>query len=476
MEYIINGRKPEQIFRFFEDIAKIPHGSGNEKGIADHIEKFAKERGLFCIHDDVHNIFVRMPATPGRETEPSIILQAHTDMVCEKNADTVHDFLTDPLKLYLDGKFLRAKGTTLGADDGIGVTLMMAVLDGAFESHPEIECLFTVSEETGMEGVNGFDFSVVKSRKMINLDSEDIGCAVVGCAGGVRHNLIINAKKEPPKGSAIKISVGGLAGGHSGENINDGRANANKVLGRVLLAISGYDYRLVSINGGGKANAIPREASAIITVKDIDGIKSDINKIAEDIAFELSAEDKNFFLSCENVETPELSLDKNTTDSAVALLGVAANGVFEMSKNIPGFVEYSRNLGVIRSDDDKIVFTFFARSGINAQLDSTSAELEALARLCGADIECSERYGGWAYAPESVVREEYAAAYKKVTDEELKCRQIHAGLECGIIKDQIPDMDVISVGPNAYGIHSPDEALDLDSVEVWAEVIKEMLA
>ena len=476
MEYIIKGRKPEQIFRFFEEIAAIPHGSGNEKGIADYLEKFAADRDLFCVHDEIHNIFIKKPATKGRENEPAVLFQAHTDMVCEKNADTVHDFLTDPLELYLDGKYLRARGTTLGADDGIGVTTMLALLDGAVASHPAIECLFTVSEETGMDGVNGFDFSLVKARKMINLDSEEIEYAIAGCAGGVRNDLIINAKKEPAKGSALKISLGGLAGGHSGVNIADGRANANKLIGRVLLALSDIGYKLVSLNGGGKSNAIPREACAVIVTDVPDKIIAEVKKHEADISFELADCDKSFFLSAESVSLPAESFDKATTESAVRLLAVVDNGVFEMSKKIDGFIEFSRNLGVITTKEDKIYFTFFARSGIDAQLEASNRELEALAALCGADVKYYESYGGWAYTPESKVRDDYAAAYNKVTGDELKVIQIHAGLECGIVKAQIPDMDVISVGPNALNIHSPDEALDLDSVEVLAKIIEKMLA
>jgi len=476
MEYIINGRKPEQIFRFFEEIAAIPHGSGNEKGIADYLENFAKERGIFCVHDEIHNVFMRVPATEGRENEPAVLFQAHTDMVCEKNADTVHDFLTDPLELYLDGKYLRAKGTTLGADDGIGVTTMLALLDGAVASHPEIECLFTVSEETGMDGVNGFDFSLVKARKMINLDSEELDFAIAGCAGGVRNSLIINAKKEPASGSAVKLLLGGLAGGHSGVNIADGHANANKLMGRVLLALSDIGYKLVSFNGGGKPNAIPREARAVIVTDAPEKIAEAVKKLESDISFELADCDKAFFLTAENAELPSESFDKATTETAVRLVSVVDNGVFEMSKKIDGFVEFSRNLGVVTTEEDKIYFTFFARSGIDAQLEASNRELEALAALCGAEVEYYENYGGWAYTPKSQVRDDYAAAYKKVTGKDLTVIQIHAGLECGIVKAQIPDMDVISVGPNALNIHSPDEALDLDSVEVLAKIIEKMLA
>ncbi len=476
MEYIIKGRKPEAIFKAFEDIAAIPHGSGNEKRIADYIESFAKARGLECYRDAIHNVFVKKPATAGRENDPAILLQAHTDMVCEQNDGTNHDFLTDPLDLYLDGKYLRARGTTLGADDGIGVAIMLAALDGVFSSHPALECLFTVSEETGMDGINGFDFSLVSAKKMINLDSADIRAVIAGCAGGVRCNLNFKGTKSLSDKKAIKIILGGLAGGHSGENINDGRANANKLMGRVLLALKEYGYELSSINGGGKSNAIPRECRAVIVTDDVDGVISCINKMADEIKIELSPEDGGFFLRADLLDENVSVFDKKTGDSAIALLGVVSNGVFEMSKYIKGFVEFSRNLGVIVTDDNEIRFTFAARSAIDAQLNASSRELEALAMLVGAEVEFAESYHGWNYEPVSPLRDKYLAACRDLDMAEPIIMSIHAGLECGIIKAQIPDMDIISVGPNELDIHSPDEALDLDSVEQLAKIIENVLA
>lgn len=475
MEYIIHGRKPENLFRFFEEISAIPRGSGNEKGMADYLENFAEVRGLECYRDRLNNIFIKMKGSAGRESEPAVLLQAHTDMVCEKNEGVEHDFLKDGLKLYLDGKYLRARGTTLGADDGIGVVTMLAFLDGASDSHPPLECLFTVSEETGMDGVNGFDFSLVGARKMLNLDSEDIGTAIVGCVGGARCNLTIKGKTEPVDGKTLRLCVKGLAGGHSGSNIADGRANANKLMGRILLAL-GDDFRLVSLNGGCKSNAIPRECEALIVTRESEKIENLAKSVAAGIAGELGDWDKGFEFICEETRDQANAFDTQTTVKAVSLLGVAANGVLEMSKRIEGFVEYSRNLGVIKTEEDSIVFTFFARSAIEGQLDATCRELEALARLCDAEVEYNERYHGWDYSPESEVRDAYAAAYRKVTGKEIKVAAIHAGLECGVIKDSIPDMDIIAVGPDAIDIHSPDEKLDLDTAETLFAVISTMLA
>ena len=476
MEYIIRNRYPEAIFKSFEDICAIPHGSGNEKGIADYIEAFAKERGLECYRDALHNVFVKKPATVGRENDPAILFQAHTDMVCEQNDGTNHDFLVDPLDIYIDGKYLRARGTTLGADDGIGVAIMLAALDGAFESHPALECLFTVSEETGMDGVNGFDFSLVKARMLINLDSGEIGTIVAGCAGGVRCNLDFKGTKSISDKNAIKITLGGLAGGHSGENINDGRANANKLMGRVLLALKKFDYELSSLNGGGKSNAIPRECRAVITSDAVDEMISCLNTMAAEFKIELSPDDQGFFLKAELLDEKVSVFDKATAESIVSLLGVAPNGVFEMNKYISGFVEFSRNLGVIETSGDKVSFTFFARSAIDAQLEASNRELEALAKLVGATVIYSEAYHGWNYEPVSPLRDKYLSACRELGYTEPTVQSIHAGLECGIIKSQIPDIDIISVGPNMFDIHSPDEALDLDSVEQFAKILEKTLS
>lgn len=475
MEYIIHGRKPENLFRFFEEISAIPRGSGNEKGIADYLESFAKVRGLECCRDRVNNIFIKMKGTAGRENEPAVLLQAHTDMVCEKNEGVEHDFLKDGLELYLDGKYLRARGTTLGADDGIGVVTALAFLDGESESHPPLECLFTTSEETGMDGVNGFDFSLVSARKMLNLDSEGIGTAIVGCAGGVRICLTLRGTPEAAEGRALRLCVKGLAGGHSGSNIADGRANANKLMGRILLAL-GDDLRLVSLTGGGKSNAIPRECEAVIVTPDAGATAKLARSIAANIAGELGESDRGFEFICEEISGQNKAFDTQMTAKAIAMIGLPANGVLEMSKRIDGFVEYSRNLGVIRTKKDGISFTFFARSAIEGQLDATCCELSALAKLCGAEMKINERYHGWDYSPDSEVRDAYAAAYKRITGRDINIAAIHAGLECGVIKENIPDMDIIAIGPDATDIHSPDEKLDLDTAETLYAVIAEMLA
>lgn len=478
MEYIIKGRKPEKFFNYFEEISAIPRGSGNEKGIADYIVAFAKKRGLECYRDETNNVFVRMPATKGRENEGAVMLQGHTDMVCEKNFDTVHDFENEGIKLVLDGDTLRADGTTLGADNGVAVALMLAILDGGLESHPTIECLFTTSEEVGLDGAKAFDYSLVTAEKMINLDSEGEGIATVSCAGGVRTDLSMKAATVECSKSALLIKISGLAGGHSGAEIHCGRANANKLMGRVLAILLGeVKFNLVSIEGGSKDNAIPRECRALIALDESDVMKAiEIVKAQERvIKRELCEADKNMTLDAVEREGVSASFDSATTKNAVSLMSVVANGVFAMSHDIDGLVEYSRNLGVIKTDENGIDFIFSARSSTESMIDHSQRELEMLGGLCSCSVRHYSRYPGWRYEKESELREIYIKAAEKVLGREPVIMAIHAGLECGIIKSHINNMDMISIGPEMRDIHSPDENLDLPSCERFWLIIEEML-
>jgi dipeptidase D len=478
MEYIIKGRKPEKFFNYFEEISAIPRGSGNEQGIADYIVAFAKKRGLECHRDETNNVFVRMPATKGRESEGAIMLQGHTDMVCEKNFDTVHDFEAEGIKLLLDGDILRADGTTLGADNGVAVALMLAILDGELQSHPVIECLFTTSEEVGLDGAKAFDYSLVTAEKMINLDSEGEGLATVSCAGGVRTDLSMKAATVECQKSALLIKLSGLAGGHSGAEIHCGRANANKLMGRVLSILWGeIKFNLVSIEGGSKDNAIPRECRALIALDEND-VKKAIDIIEAQgsvIKRELSDADKNMTLDAVVRDGVSTSFDSAATKNAISLMATVANGVFAMSHDIEGLVEYSRNLGVIKTDENGIEFIFSARSSTESMIDHSQRELEMLAGLCSCSVRHYSRYPGWRFEKESALREIYINAAKKVLGREPVIMAIHAGLECGIIKSHINNMDMISIGPEMRDIHSPDECLDLPSCERFWLIIEEML-
>ena len=474
MEYVIEGRQPASLFRYFEEISAIPRGSYNEKAVADYLVRFAEERGLYCYRDELHNVLIKKPATRGQEGRAPILLQGHTDMVCEKNAGVEHDFLTQGIELWVDGNLLRAKGTTLGADNGVAVALMLAILDGAIESHPAVECLFTTAEEVGLNGAHGFDYSKISARRMLNADSEALGTITCGCAGGVRSELTLPLEVEPFSGNALRVSVSGLMGGHSGENINCGRANANKLMGRLLASLKPIcDVRLISINGGSKDNAIPRECVATIAVSDAFAAADALAAEAERIACELVAEDRGFSLTVEDADAEAVMLTGGCTAKVVAILAASANGVFEMSRNVKGLVEFSRNLGVVRTSSDAMEFVFAARSAIESRLDASIREIDAICEVVGGTTRHHSRYPGWDFAPESALREAYIKAYRDVTGEEAKVNVIHAGLECGIIFSHLPDMDIISVGPNLHDLHSPDEALELDSVEVfWKTVVR----
>lgn len=474
---VINGYDPESVFYYFEEITKIPRGSGNEKGIAEWLCDFARKNSLEYYCDGMHNVLIKKPATAGKENEPAVLLQGHTDMVCEKNSDCAFDFEHDPLDIYVDENgFLRAKGTTLGADNGVAVAMMLALLAGEKKEHPALECLFTVQEETGLDGAKNFDYSKINARRMINLDSESEGEVVVGCAGGIFHRVSIELSREPFCGEALKVSMGGLMGGHSGENINSGRANANKLLGRLLLEVGERSmFNLCSISGGSKDNAIPREAEAMVAVSDAESFVSAVNTLAEKIKSELSSEDKNFYIKIEKADAPEKMADSESTAKIVGFISSIANGVLAMSMNIKGLVEFSRNLGIISTGDDVVSFIFSSRSAIESQLDYASSELSSFARILGGKAELLGRYPGWSYAPVSPLREKFRKVYKELSGKDARENVIHAGLECGIIRSNIPDMDIISIGPDMRDIHSPDEALDLSSLERTFKIVSALL-
>ena len=478
MSYVIHGYKPEKLFRYFEDLAAIPHGSGNERAVADWLVRFAEERGLVCVRDEWNNVLIRLPASVGREGEPPLLLQGHTDMVCEKNRDTVHDFTTDGLKLRVEDGWLSAEGTTLGGDDGIAVAVMMTVLDGGVASHPEIECLFTTEEETGLTGAGNFDYSLLHARRMINLDNEELGILIAGCAGGIRSEIDIPINTVPCTLPRVEIEIKGLCGGHSGGCIHMGRANANKLMGRVLAALHAESpFRLVSVEGGSKDNAIPRECRAVIATEDAALTQAFLADYEKKIAAELGQEDAGFVLrtSClPAAAATDRAMDTLATRSVLAVLTSAQDGVMAMSHAVPGLVEFSRNLGVVRTDSEacRLCCVFSTRSAIEAQIDASVAQLDLLGATVGAKVRHHSRYPGWSFAKDSDTRDRYCEHFRRVTGRDVEVTIIHAGLECGIIKNHLPDMDAISVGPDMEGIHSPDERMNLASCELFWEILR----
>ena len=477
MSYLIQNRKPASIFRFFEEICAIPHPSYHEEKIADYLCAFAAERGLEYYRDSLHNVLIKKPATPDRADAAPILFQGHTDMVCVKTADSAIDFMKDGLSLYLDGDFLRAKGTTLGADDGIAVATMLALLDGELSSHPALECLFTSAEEVGLDGAEGFDYSKITARKMINMDSEDLGIITAGCAGGLRSTLTKKCESIPFAGECLTVSLQGLFGGHSGVDICSGRANANKLMGRLLAKWQKAEgeAHLISLNGGSKDNAIPSICEAVIATTDAQKTEALINQASAEIAAELVKDDNGFFVTVTPTKAPETMFSATDSAQLIAILATVDNGVKEMNYNIKNLPEWSRNLGVITTTGNEVEFVFASRSAIESRLDASIDELDALGRITGCVTKHYSRYPGWDYAPISPLRDLYVRAYREVTGKDAVVDVIHAGLECGIISSKLPGLDVISVGPDMRDVHSPDERLSLTSVEVFWQTIEKLV-
>lgn len=479
--------EPQGVFRFFEDICAIPHGSGNEAAVASYIETFARERGLYCHRDSVHNVFIRLPAAVGCGDKPAVLLQGHTDMVCEKDSDSSHDFLADGLDLFVEDGKIGAKGTTLGGDNGVAVAMMLALLDSPPEKHPVIECLFTVSEETGLEGAHAFDPTAVGvvAKTMINLDSESESTVTVGCAGGMRTDVILPVQPKTAEGTLVKVALDGFSGGHSGVEIHEGHTNAIKAMGRLLeLPMEGIDWELVSINGGGKDNAIPRDCEAEILILNDDGdgagnaqafcsavlaeaerLRAEPNVIPADKAFTCTADILSRKASAK-------ILDIDGTLGTVTLLTLARDGVLAMNAHVRGMVAYSRNLGIVKTlrDEDgtptAVRFSFSTRSACESHLDDAERELSRLAMICTGQYNNAThraRYPGWDYAPASPIRDLWCETAELLLGKAPHVEAIHAGLECGILCSKMPGMDIISVGPDMWDIHTPRERLGIGS-------------
>ena len=472
---IVNSKIAPLMFHYFEEISKIPRGSGNEKGIADYLCAFAGERGLDCYRDAENNVLIKKKATAGREAEESMLLQGHTDMVCEKLPEVEHDFLRDPIALCVEDGWLTAQGTTLGADDGVAVAAMLAILDGALASHPTVECLFTTSEETGMNGAIAFDFSRVSARKMLNLDSASEAEVVCGCAGGVRSEITLRGDKAEREGDALCVSLSGLCGGHSGEDINRGLANANRLMGRILLALQAeMPVCVAAIQGGSKDNAIPRDCTAVIVVENGEKAAEIINGEAKSIAAELATADSDFTCKVEKCALVP-SWDAAPSARILAAICNAPCGVIEMSRDAEGLVEWSSNLGVIETEEEKITLSFLSRSTIEARIDHTIRMFDALALACGGTAEHHSRYTGWNYEKISPLREAYLDTFRALFGKEATPIIIHAGLECGLIRAKVPDMDMISIGPETVGLHSPSEKMNIASAERFWQILERML-
>lgn len=469
---IIKSDIAPEMFGFFEEISKIPRGSYNTKGIADYLESFATQRGLPCYRDASDNILITKQASVGRENEPPICFQGHTDMVCEKNNGVKHDFEHDPIDIRVENGFVCANGTTLGGDNGVAVAMMLAILDSKTLSHPKTECLFTSNEEVGMLGAKSFDFSKLTSRRLVNIDGGNENEVIVGCAGGVGSNVTLAESPEKTKTTkALKITISGLCGGHSGEDIHRGRSNANNLMARILLEASQKtDIKIVSLRGGSQGNAITRECEAIIVPLDFEIARDTIAELAKRLSAELCQDDCGFYCSTESAET-QYAHSCSFTKRLLTLMCGLKTGVIAMSTDVAGVVEWSSNLGIAKCDENGAVLTLLTRSGIESRLDYSISLINSLAEVCGATTSHYDRYMGWGFRQSSPLRDEFIAA----SHADVTIKPIHAGLECGTIYSKLPDIDMISVGPTAYALHSPDERFEIASAEHLWKTICEML-
>lgn len=469
------------LMNFFEEISAIPRASYKEEKIADYLCDFARTRGLDFYRDKANNVLINAPATAGCEGREALLLQGHTDMVCEKNEGVDHDFDTQGLDLYEEDGWIRARGTTLGADNGVAVAVMLYVLDGGVERHGPLQCLFTASEEVGLDGVKAFDYSKIYARKMINMDSADESLIIAGCAGGQRSSVKFDVRAEKRVAPFVaKISIKGLAGGHSGEDIDKGRANANKLMGRALDSLmndQAIGMRLVSVHGGTKDNAIPRECEAVVAVNDLDALKASACALETVLRHGISANDRGLCVSVtpmsENAEIEYICRDDAT--KLVFFMHCVGVGVFDMNHDIDGLVEWSRNLGVVKCDPTGAEMILSSRSSFESRIDESEAELDSFARILGAKATHYNRYPGWNFAPKSELRERYVKAFELVTGNKCEVTVIHAGLECGFISEAVPEMDILSCGPVVLDLHSPDERLNKASFERFFTVIKKVI-
>ncbi len=478
MEYILKDYQPAALFRYFEEISAIPRGSGNEKGIADYLCVFAEEQGLAYYRDDLHNVAIFKDAAIGFEDKEAVMLQGHTDMVCEKNADTVHDFEKDGIKLIEKDGILTADGTTLGGDDGAAVAMMMAVLADKELKAPRIECLFTVQEETGLGGAEYFDYSKLSARRIINLDTEKEGEAIASCAGSMNLSFKIAPDFLPFKNQSVKISVLGLAGGHSGTDIDSGRRNSIMLLGQLLAAL--YEktpFNLVSLEGGNKRNAIPREATAVISVLDREQALAEIKALSASFYPLLVKEDRGLKIRADKCAKPEKMMSYADTSRVLSLLTLVPNGVIAMSNGKKGLVESSSNLGVVRTAEEGMEFSVYARSSVESEMDRVYLAMKRMAKLVDMELIFLDRCPGWAFNPDSALQKDFVRVYKETFPEggEPVVEAIHAGLECGIIIEKMGGGDALSIGPNMKDIHTPKESLDLRSMERTYKLLLNLL-
>lgn len=477
---VLGNYEPYKVFHYFEELCQIPHGSGNTRQISDYLVSFAINHDLSFVQDDSNNVVIYKPATPGYENAPTVILQGHMDMVCEKCPDVEHDFSKEGLKLLVRDGYLSADGTTLGGDDGIALAYALAILDSHDLPHPALEALFTVDEEIGLLGAESFDCSVLKGRRMINLDSEKEGCLLTGCAGGLSGNSYLPVQRVGASGRVVSIRINGLTGGHSGAEIDKNRANANHLMGRLLFELCNYcGYALAELEGGQKDNAITREciATVLSLPEEVENIYEFAHILEQDLRREYAGSDEKITISVtDEGEADRMVLHPTSQEKVLFFLMNLPYGVQKMSSTISGLVETSCNPGILKLTEDQLYTVTSVRSSVLTARNALSRQIMYLTEFLGGEYLIDGVYPAWEYRKDSPLRDKMIAVYECMYHTKPLVTVIHAGLECGLFYEKMDDLDCISIGPNMEKIHTSEERLELSSVKrVWdylTEVLK----
>ena len=474
---VLENCEPKRVFHYFEEICKIPHGSGNTKQISDYLVQFAKDHGLDYIQDEMNNVVIYKPGTAGYENAPTVIIQGHMDMVCEKRPDVEHDFTKDGLNLSVEGDYISANGTTLGGDDGIAVAYGLALLESDTIAHPPLEVFITVDEEIGLLGAVGFDCSVLKGRRFINLDSEAEGSLWISCAGGLSGVSHIPVTRLEAKGEKLTVKISGLMGGHSGAEIDKNRANANSLLGKFLYGLKkAADYELISVQGGQKDNAITRESVAELLI-----LKEDLKAVEEYAAYmqnawreEYAGTDEEITVTVSDDGEKEVKVFHPTSKEKVVFFLVnVPYGVQKMSGTIEGLVETSTNIGILKTSEDEVLGSSSIRSSVETARDALSDKIQYLTEFLGGEYERQGVYPAWEYRKDSPLRDKMVEVYEEMYGEKPNVVAIHAGLECGLFYKKMEGLDCVSLGPDMKDIHTSEEVLSISSTErVWKYLVK----
>ncbi|MGO8985619.1 MAG: aminoacyl-histidine dipeptidase [Terriglobales bacterium] len=471
--------KPEPVWKHFDRLAAIPRASTKEAAARDYVRAIAAKLGLESVQDDVGNLVVRKPARPGREAAPMALLQGHLDMVCEKNEGTAHDFAVDPIKLKKDGDWLKAEGTTLGSDNGIGVSAALAVMESHDIAHGPLEFVFTIDEESGLTGAAEFPGGLLKSKYFLNLDNEEIGTICIGCSGGIKTMARRKVGLRPAgPGSAWRIKVSGLKGGHSGVDIHLGRGNAVHIIGGFLQTLLDHlPIEIAEINGGSAQNAIPREASALVVLDPSreNELKSLVSKAEAGYKEHLGGFDSGLRITMEKADRPAKVLDANDAKHTVAVLATLHHGVLAMSPDVPGLVQTSTNLAIVTTKGDVVEIVTSQRSPIESSMLSAARMVATICALAGFEVEHGGKYPGWKPEPNSEIVRKLQKVHKELFGEPAKLIAMHAGLECGVIGEKYPGMQMASFGPTIESPHSPNERVQISSVESFWNYLKLVL-